>query len=235
MADCKSAAYFIQEFLLDHLLHSQVAGVSSFNWSDNTPTVGRITHRSSGGESRMAENMLYFLAMRQIFTRRDPSDCNHCSGVTNLMGDVPSRSYETGFPEGTDDEFLASFSHQFPLPEHFQHVSKNQPTSWRLVTPPTGIVSAAISLLHGTPDTSMDPTATIGGSGCAMPRLVIRTLSLPDSEATITNWNEASCSWPLLDPPARKAPGWMPAFGNEHRDDATRSCPIPGQQRTWRP
>jgi hypothetical protein len=44
MADCKSWAYFVQECLLDHLLNGQVAGVSTHNFSDNTPTVSRITH-----------------------------------------------------------------------------------------------------------------------------------------------------------------------------------------------
>ena len=200
MADCESAAYFIQECLLDHLLDGQVAGVSSFNWSDNTPTVGRITRRTSGGESHMAEDMLYTLAMRQIYTRRGPSDCNHWPGIENLMGDVPSRSYEAGFPEGSDTAFLESFSNQFPLPENFPRITPTQQSSWRIVTPPNGIVFAAISLLRGTPDTSMDPTATIGGFGCAMPRLAIKTLSSTNSEATITSWNEANCSWPLLEP-----------------------------------
>jgi hypothetical protein len=49
MADCESGAYFVQECLLDHLLNSQVAGVSTHNFSDNTPTVGWITHHTSGG------------------------------------------------------------------------------------------------------------------------------------------------------------------------------------------
>jgi hypothetical protein len=48
MADCKSGAYFVQECLLDHLLNGQVAGVSTHNFSDNAPTVGRITHHTSG-------------------------------------------------------------------------------------------------------------------------------------------------------------------------------------------
>jgi hypothetical protein len=43
MADCKSAAYFVQECILDHLLDGKVMGVSTQNFLDNTPTVGRIT------------------------------------------------------------------------------------------------------------------------------------------------------------------------------------------------
>jgi hypothetical protein len=53
MADCKSAAYFtvIQECMLDHLLGGEVAGVSTHMFSDNTPTVGCIKCKSSGGKS----------------------------------------------------------------------------------------------------------------------------------------------------------------------------------------
>jgi hypothetical protein len=36
MADCKSAAYFVQECILDHLLDGKVTGVSTHNFSDNT-------------------------------------------------------------------------------------------------------------------------------------------------------------------------------------------------------
>ena len=200
MADGESISYFIQECLIDHLLKGNVAGLSSFIWSDNTPTVGRITKRSSGGESRVAENMLYFLAMRQLFTKRGPSDCNHWPGSENLMADVPSRSFEEGFPADQDDAFLKYFAHRFPLPACFPRGSPDQPTCWRLVTPPKEVISAAISLLRGTPDTSPDPTVTLGDSGVPIPRLVIKTLYSSSLPAPITKWNESTCSWPLLVP-----------------------------------
>jgi hypothetical protein len=65
MADCKSAAYFIQECMLDHLLDGEVAGVLTHVFSDNTPTVGRIKRKSSRGESTFSEAMLECLGMRQ--------------------------------------------------------------------------------------------------------------------------------------------------------------------------
>jgi hypothetical protein len=47
MADCESAAYFVQECILDHLLDGKVMGVSTHNFSDNTPDSGMdfLTHQ----------------------------------------------------------------------------------------------------------------------------------------------------------------------------------------------
>jgi hypothetical protein len=64
------------------------------------------------------------------------------------MGDVLSQSFELGFLEGSDEKFLAYFAQRFPLlPPSFQHTANEQPDSWQLVTPPSGIVSTVISLL----------------------------------------------------------------------------------------
>jgi hypothetical protein len=111
------------------------------------------------------------------------------------MGDIPSRSFKEGFPKGTDDQFLAHFTNHFPLPTLF--MPDSQPGSWKLVTPPSGIISAVISK---TPNMSKDPTATIGDSGYAIPRLVNRTLASSTYKENPTTWNKSSCSWPLLDP-----------------------------------
>jgi len=144
----------IQECLLDHLLarwqsrrglHFQVVQQYSNCWARHSPNKWRA----------LPENMLYFLVKRQIFTCRASADCNHWPGSENLMGDVPSRSFEEGFPEGTDNMFLEAFAHQFPLPASFPRISVSQPSSWRIVTLPEGIVSATISLLYGTPDTRL--------------------------------------------------------------------------------
>jgi hypothetical protein len=145
MANCESAAYFVQECIRDHLLDGKVTGVFTHNFSDNTPTVGRITCHTSGGESSFTEEMLHCLGIRQLVTGRGPADCTHWPGKENLMGDIPSCSFEEGFPEGTDEQFLAHFTNPFPLPLPFS--PNSQPSSWRLVTPPSGIVSAMISLL----------------------------------------------------------------------------------------
>jgi hypothetical protein len=71
------------------------------------------------------------------------------------MGDIPLRLFKEGFPEGTDEQFLAHFTNRFPLPLPF--LPNSQPGSWRLVTPPSGIVSTMILLLQKAPDTSVDP------------------------------------------------------------------------------
>jgi hypothetical protein len=118
------------------------------------------------------------------------------------MGDIPLRSFEEGFPKGTDDQFLAHFTNHFPLPTPF--TPNSQPGSWKLVTPPSGIISAVISLLRKTPDTSEDPTATTGDSGYVIPHLVrTRTLTSSTYKENPTAWNEVSCSWPLLDPSSK--------------------------------
>jgi hypothetical protein len=57
------------------------------------------------------------------------------------MGDVPSCSFEEGFPVDWDEEFFIHFTHLFPLPHHFPHTGPGQPTRWRHVTPPSGITS----------------------------------------------------------------------------------------------
>jgi hypothetical protein len=183
MADCESGAYFVQECLLDHLLNGQVAGVSTHNFLDNTPMV------------------LHCLGIQQLITWRGPADCTHWPGKENLMGNILSRSFEEGFPKGMDKQFLAHFTNHFPLPTLF--TPDSQPGPWKLVTPPSGIISAMITLLQTTPDTSEDPTATVGDSGYAIPHLVTMTLTSSTYKENPTAWNESSCSWPLLDPSSK--------------------------------
>jgi hypothetical protein len=147
MADCESGAYFVQECILDHLLQGRVAGISTHHFSDNMPTVGQITKHKSRGKSPFAKYMLHCLGIRQVLTRRGLADCTHWPGKENLMGDIPSRSFEEGFPEGSYKKFQAYFAHRFPLPPSFPHMFNGQPDSWQLVTPPSGIVSTVILLL----------------------------------------------------------------------------------------
>jgi hypothetical protein len=73
------------------------------------------------------------------------------------MGDIPSRSFKEGFLEGTDEQFLAHFTNRFPIPLPFS--PNSQPGSWRLVTPPSGIVSAMISLLQKAPGIECRPNS----------------------------------------------------------------------------
>jgi hypothetical protein len=107
--------------------------------------VGRITQHTRGGESRFTKEMLHCLGICQLVTGRGPADCTHWPGKENLMGNIPSHSFEEGFLEGMEEQFLAHFTNRFPLPLPFS--PNSQPSSWRLVIPPSGIVSAMISLL----------------------------------------------------------------------------------------
>jgi hypothetical protein len=131
--------------------------------------------------------------MRQLIMGRGPADCSHWPGESDLMGDVPSRSFEEGFPVNHDEEFFI-FTHLFPLPHHFPHTGPGQPTCWRHVTTLSRVTSAVISLLRKVPDMSPDPTVVIGGSGCNIPHLVTKTLTSYTCKERPAVWNEASCS-----------------------------------------
>jgi hypothetical protein len=139
--------------------------------------------------------MLHCLGIWQLITGRGPADCTHWPGKENLMGNILSRSFKEGFPKGTDNQFLAHFTNHFPLPTLF--TPNSQPGSWKLVTPLSGIIPAVISCCE------RPPTATIGNSGYAIPRLVTRTLTSSTYKENPTAWNKVSCSWPLLDPSSK--------------------------------
>lgn len=195
MADCESAANFIGECLLDDILCGGVAGLSSFLWSDNTPTVGRIQKQASKGKSHMAEDMLLLMALRQRISRRGPQDCLHWKGTENDLGDIPSRSFEEGFPDHADAAFLAHFAHKFPLPP--------QLGSWRLVRPRAAITSVACSLLRGTLGMTSQPTTLTGARGASSPMSTASTLTSSSGKDQIDHWNDITCSFPLLDPSGR--------------------------------
>jgi hypothetical protein len=123
-------------------------------------------------------------------------------GIYGIYGIFPSP--EVLQHEGGKDSISekkqekGDFTNHFPLPTLF--TPDSLPGSWKLVTPLSGIISAVISLLQKTPDTSKDPTATIGNSGYAIPHLVTRTLASCTYKENPTAWNKSSCSWPLLNP-----------------------------------
>lgn len=170
-----------------------MAGVSSHLGSDNSPTVGQQQRKASRATHKHAKSMLRWQALRQRWTRRGPSDCDHVSGKDNRLGDIPSRSYEEGFPSDQDDEaFLADFSRRFPLPP--------QLGSWRLVQPPTAITSAIFSLMLNGPDTRIHPETCTGAAGVGLPTMLANTLFSLESKGASSTWNESTCSWPLLTP-----------------------------------
>ena len=167
-------------------------GVSTQVCSDNSPTVGWNRTMSSKGTHRAPETLLMWQALRQRYTRRGPADVDHVAGKENRLGDFPSRSFEEGFPDGEagDAAFLLKFSLLHPLPP--------QLGSWRLVPPPTEVISAAYSILRNEDNTKISPGTHIGKSGVGLPVGLAKTLSCPTSKAPATTWNEATCSWPLL-------------------------------------
>ena len=199
MVDCEYAAYFIQECLLDFLLLGEVAGMFSFVWSDNSPTVGIVQRQASRAQSPMPQMTLLWLALRQRLTRRGPQDIEHWFGEGNKMADFPSRSFEEQFVRQgmlDDAKFLVEFSHHFPLPEPFQ----SQRISWQSVQPPSAVVSAAISLLRGQSKLSTLEITRTGESGVSLPPIMANTLYSLRGKTTISNWNDSGCSWPLLLP-----------------------------------
>lgn len=197
MADCESAAYCVGEILLDQLLEAQgtsTAGVSSFLWSDNTPTVFTVQRKASRAISRFPERMLRVMAQRQRWTRRGPQDVLHHEGKTNHMADFPSRSFKDR-PGESDQAFLEVFSRRFPLPK--------QLVSWRIARPSEDIISAICSLLRGTRDMPIPKETSGGASGPPLRSITASTLSSLGSrtpENPTDTWNEATCSWPLLHP-----------------------------------
>ena len=119
---------------LEHWTGCDTRGIATHVGSDNSPTVGWNNRGASRASHKAPETMIWWQALRQRFTRRGPTDVEHIPGKTNLLGDFPSRSFEEGFPEGTDGDakFLLEFSRRHPLPP--------QLGSWRLVHPPTEVI-----------------------------------------------------------------------------------------------
>ena len=191
-SDGEAAAVFISELSLEHLTNEETVGIAKHIGPDNTPTVSWNNRQASKASHKTPERFIKFQALRQRFTRRGPTDVEHISGVSNRLGDFPSRSFEEGFPDGTDDAFLSEFSQRFPL--------VSQLGSWRLLTPPDSVTSLATSILLGRYDTQICPETVIGKSGVGLPTTLANTLSSKTSKDPAKTWNEATCSWPLLCP-----------------------------------
>jgi len=201
MVDCEAMAWFLSECLVDDLVlanyssqdeTSPSAGLSTFFFSDNSPTVGIAQRQASRAKSRTPERLLRLLSLRQRWLRRGPQDVTHYPGVDNKMADIPSRSFVEGYPDQEDDRFLRSFSQAFPLPP--------QLGSWKLVRPRIEISSLAFSILRGTADLTTLLTTPTGNTGVPLPALLGPTLTWPTPSAPTSTWNEATCSWPLLLP-----------------------------------
>jgi hypothetical protein len=125
---------------------------------------------------------------------------DHVCGDTNLMADIPSRSFNANgkpcptFTDDQDEQFLAWFSNRFPLDCYPQNVS------WQLRRPSTELTSAVCSLLRGQNDTTIHPATRTGEAGVSLPISLANILFSLDSRETATTWNAQTCSWPLLLP-----------------------------------
>lgn len=195
MVDCEFAGYFIAHCHLHDILTAQgqeVAGMSAHYLSDNSPTVGIVNRQASRALSPMPAMTLRRLARLQRRNRSGPQTIQHWPGELNTMADIPSRSYEQGYPAGKDASFLAHFSHTFHLPLQLK--------SWKLVQPRTEICSDAFSLLRRqeTPKAPLPEGSGAGGANSQRPSTNIRISPVTKEPPAI--WNEATCSWPLLLP-----------------------------------
>ncbi len=195
MVDCEFAAYFIGNLLLHDIILANsptVAGMNSHFFSDNSPTVGIVNRQATRAKSPMPSRTLRWLSRRQRFYRTGPQTVQHWPGEGNTMADFPSRSFTKGFPATHDAEFLAHFSHLFPLPP--------QLGSWRSVHPRRETISAAFGLLRRDKGQLNPGDDLNGGHGASLPPILARTLTLPASRDPPAQWNASTCSWPLLLP-----------------------------------
>ena len=202
IADCEAVAWFLQECLLDELLlaeGSDTAGISSFTWSDNAPTVSWANRRASKAESPTPNRLIRWMSIRQRFFRRGPQDVAHWEGITNVMADFCSRSFTKGCPSDQGEpHFFETFTNLFPLP-------RPQLGSWRQCHPSAELSSAALSLLHKTPDTRIPTQTEPGAFGVILPEALARTLTSRTCSSPPNTWNEATCSWPLLQPSGKES------------------------------
>jgi hypothetical protein len=194
--DLELAANFVAERIGETHMASELKGLNSWFGSDNTATVSWKTKRAAHSKagSYFAPQALRAEALLQRHTRRGPQDSVHIEGVSNLLGDFPSRSYDQGFENGRegDTNFLTEFSHRHPLPPQLAH--------WQLVRPTNEITSLVCSMLRGPALTSDRMKTDTGEAGPPLLFPLGSTLSSQTHSAKPTIWNELCCSWPLLSP-----------------------------------
>jgi len=209
--DVEAAATFMGNCILEvDVLNGQTAGITTHLGSDNTSTVSWDTRGASRATHRAPDRLQRWKALMQRWSRRGPADVDHVAGTTNTMADIPSRSFDADgdpcptFRDDQDDEFLAWFSHKFPLTCYPQNVS------WQLRRPSSALTSAVCSLLRGRIDTSIPPETHLGKAGVNLPTSLVNILSSQGSRTPNTpaaTWNAQTCSWPLLLPSGEENTG----------------------------
>jgi hypothetical protein len=195
MVDCEFVGYFIENCVIHDLAEESLgttAGMTSFTFSDNSPTVDILHREASRATSPTPARTLRWLAFRQKIYRSGPQDSMHWPGEENTMADVPSRSFDEYPGTETDAAFATKFAHTFPLPPQLK--------SWRFVRPRPEICSAAFYLLRQIRDSSVLPPEKSGNSGLPLPPVLARTLTSLDIRDPPDTWNASTCSWPLLLP-----------------------------------
>jgi hypothetical protein len=96
-------------------------------------------------------------------TRRGPQDVGYIEGVTNLRNDFPSRSYEKGFPIGSESAFLLS-----SLTIILCLLSSDDV---KLSTLRNDHFSKVCSILGEMQSSSIQPVTVTGGSGVGWPHV----------------------------------------------------------------
>jgi hypothetical protein len=177
------------------LLPEDITGLNSWFGSNNTATVSWKTKKAARAKSTsyLAPQILRAEALLQRHTRRGPQDIGHIPGVSNLLGDFPSRSFDeyTGSKEG-NELFVREFSLRHPLPLQLGHWQHAQLTS--------ALTSLVCSMLQGPFVAGIYTTTDTGGTGPPLPSPLANILSCPTHKPRPTTWNAQCCSWPLVSP-----------------------------------
>jgi len=169
VVDCECAACFTAECMVNDLAGRPVASLSTFLWTNNSPVAHIVCHQATRVTSEGTEAFPQWLALCQRWMRRGPQDCAHWEGVTNLMADFPSSSFEEGFPDANNGGFPEEFSNHFPLPP--------QLWCWTFARPKAAIFSVAILLLRKQVDRTHQISAAVGKCGVGLPPTLASTLS----------------------------------------------------------
>ena len=156
-SDLEMAGTLLQAIVLEQVTNMRHAHALTF--CDNTPAVSWATRMASKSQSPIAGRLIRGLALRQRTVQSAPLQVLHVPGEQNILADTASRLAKMlrplasvrndgnldDLPEITDAEFLTHFNSKFPLA---------QGASWRVVRPPSELLSLVMSTLEGRPSST---------------------------------------------------------------------------------
>ncbi len=156
-SDLEMAGTLLQAIVLEQVTNMRHAHTLTF--CDNTPAVSWATRMASKSQSPIAGRLIRGLALRQRTVQSAPLQVLHVPGEQNILADTASRLAKMlrplasvrndgnldDLPEITDAEFLTHFNSKFPLA---------QGASWRVVRPPSELLSLVMSTLEGRPSST---------------------------------------------------------------------------------